>query len=320
MPLSPAQGSAYLNRRLEYYDPMIVRRTLPSLPFDSGEAIYTPQDLPMGATTINQEQVSFVGETTEYTNDLSNVPFVEVAVGEDTVKVQYRTLGMKWTWMDVQKEMIANSNGQMFTDCIKEKEKALSRIFMEFGNRSAAYGNAAQGITGVLNEANVPRLDSNIDFGTGGASDNDIVDFFNEQITLVTDTQNLAGEANLVRIPKRLKIRISSVKPNDNYSIEDAIMKAHPNIRGFIPYNEGRFDQLEENLPTLYPPGTNRNLIWIHRLDQQCFYRRKTYRNRFDLDYRHGVYEVVYVQGFAQVQYVEPLSSRYVTYPNFTIN
>lgn len=313
MPINITESQSYLDRRLEYLDPAFIMRTFVGLPFDNGQALYSPEILPWGVESIYQEIAEFVGETLEFTNDLTDVPFVQVSVGEESYKVQYRTLGYRFTLMEMEKEALAAKNGQQLVDKVAIKNKAIARIFSEYGNYTGAYGVPERGMSGALNDPNVPINNSNIDFGT--ATDNEIVDFFTDEITSVEDQLNLAGEPNVIHVPKKLQKRICQIKPNDNWSVEQSILKTNKSISVILPYNEGRSDQLEKF--GVQPAGTNKGRIWIHRLDNEVVKRLKSRRWRLPTEYRDGGYNVLFVQAFAQTQYVEPLTAKYVTYDNF---
>ena len=311
MVLNVQQGKMFLNSYLKEKDRDVIFRRFPTLPFDNGTAVFSPENLPWGAEYISQEKAEFIGQSRDFISDLSDVPLVSVSIGDEKFTVGYQKIGYTINLMELEKLKFAKANGQIVTDIVGIKSNGVSRILSEYGNHTGAYGIPARGMTGCLNDPNVETVNSSIDFNS--ATDNDVVDFFTEQITQVCDKMNLTGEPNVIYVVKKLYKRICSIRPNDNWSVIQSILETNKEIINIVPFNEGKSEQLEKF--NVQPEGTNRDLMWITRLDPMVCKRRKTRRWRLPTEYADATYKIIFLQGFAQVQYTEPFTSRYVTYP-----
>lgn len=311
-----APGS-YLNRMLDYHDPQAIKRKYPGLPFDDGTTVPVLENLPIGHPEITQEILDGVGETVEFTNDLLDVPFVEVSVDEDRYLVSNRVIGVKFSIMDLKRQQIAASNGQIYTDIVKERNDKAMRVMAEYGNKSCAYGAPERGVSGVLNNPNVTKVNSTFDPYDPATTDDDIVDWVTEQITALESGKNMTSNPNVIVVSKKLHKRICSIKPLANWSVKQSILTTNEGIALIRPINEVRFDQLEEF--GIEPSGTNKSLMWIYTLNNEDLKRMTSTVDRYPVEYHYGSYISLWVKSFAAPQIMNPNSMLYVSYPEDSI-
>jgi len=159
-------------------------------------------DLEVGAAEVVAEIFNQVGEAAVLGDGAIDIPIVDVSSDEDRYKT-FR-IGAALSFTHDQERAQTKSRKSIMA----RKQRAVSRAIAEQHNRVGAYGHAALGVTGFLNNANVTPENSSFNFFT--TTNNDlIVDFFVDRIRDVYLSSNSVEEVSEVVLPPEIHFELT---------------------------------------------------------------------------------------------------------------
>ena len=190
-----ATGGNFLYRELEQSLNVVLEPRYRSLKYENGSICPVVPDLDVGAAAVVAEIFNEVAAVLG--DGAIDIPIVDVSSDEDRYKT-FR-IGAALSFTHDQERAQTKSRKSVMA----RKQRAVSRAIAEQHNRVGAYGHAALGVTGFLNNANVTVDNSSFNFFT--ATDNDtIVDFFVDRIRDVYTGSNAVEEVNEVVVPPEI--------------------------------------------------------------------------------------------------------------------
>lgn len=168
----------FLARQLEQRLPKIYDKRYPDLWAVDGSIIPSTGDLEEGADVVIAEFIERYGEAAFMSDEADDIPLVDIAIGEDKYPVMAPVTSFKYTVMELNAAIKARR------DLTGMREMTAKRALDEKAHKFAVYGSAKHNIPGLLNNPNVPLVDST--FNANTATADDLVDFIGTQITSVT--------------------------------------------------------------------------------------------------------------------------------------
>lgn len=210
----------FAGRVLEFLSPRLVYQDVPELWTQTTLPLRT--DLPCVFARETTPYVSFRGRPRFTTNVTNNSPKVAYVMNRQSERIAIFELGMDVTWQELETIAFA-SRSQLFPNAfnlLNEKLGAVRRGLFEFEHFTLCYGDAGEGLNGVLNHPDVPIVDSVGVFNPYTVNTQQ-ADVLNEWFTLtlleaLQANTNEQVNVNGVLIPTKLKNTLNTTYLGDS--------------------------------------------------------------------------------------------------------
>lgn len=311
------QAAFFLQRYLEYRLPGIFERKHRELVFDNG--MYLPQtgDLPPGANDIVSELEDARGEAAIIADDTDDIPLVDVKISEDKNPVVRIADGFKYSDREIEAALYAASNGQRITNLRERRMINAVRAINIKSHLLGAYGDAAHGVSGILNNPNVPVVNSSTNLYDPATTPDQILAFFSDRFSAIRTSTYLTAAPNVVLVPDKLHTRLITAYRNtaSDSSIKQLILTALSSLglRDIRPINEASSAELERF--GVHAPETNKDRLVFYNLGPDGFMRKFTPYRQTEPERRALAYYVFLVKYVSSVINEYPEESLYVDIP-----
>jgi hypothetical protein len=295
--------------------PDVLKRKFRNLVFEGSSpntVLPTEGGLKAGAKYLVQLEASHranaIGDEL-ISDDATDVQLVDVGLDETT----YKVVTIKRAYSYTYEEMESIQSGAM--DVTSERALACRRVIAEISNRLGAFGAPGSGLSGMLNNDQVPYLNSSFDFFT--AEPAEIADFFREQITAVSDETNQVERIDTILLPDaQYDHMMFKLIPGTSSSILTFLsetLKAHGHEVKMHKITECKASQLER--AKVLPAGTNKDRLVFYSKTKETLCRKVEPVKKLPEEYSNSRYKTVLRQRVSDVMVHYPLSMRYVDVP-----
>lgn len=255
------QGSGlYLHRFLQQKISRVLFRRFPELALESGKAFSIKYDLQVGANTLTQDVMEWVGKASVLADEAFDIPLVDVSMTEDEYRVITIAAGFHYTQDQLN---AAQFNGTPLRD---RKMFIARRVIAEKMNSIYAYGLANNGFTGFFNNPNVPVVNSTFDAYTiNTALADNLTSFFLDEVARIYSSSLMTEKPSRWIIPVMLmnqliKIRLENQNLNVYQYILAALKQYNPGFE-FIAMNEVNSAFMEAN--GVHAAGLNKDRLVV---------------------------------------------------------
>ncbi|SHI62042.1 hypothetical protein SAMN02745671_01178 [Anaerovibrio lipolyticus DSM 3074] len=223
--------SIFLARQLEY----VRARTLEvkKAPLEAFSVFPVQTDIPVGAESAVTRTYDSVGTAKIISNYADDLPRVDVAATEDSVKVHSLGDSYGYNFREIQNAQFANTNLST-----RKAEMARRAIDIEL-NRIAWSGDTSHKITGFIGNPNISEYTVPTNAaGTTKIEDmtaDELIDFFNEFLEAVSDATNGVESVNTVLLYPEAYNRLTKTRiPNTTDSVMKYLQEVNPQILRWI--------------------------------------------------------------------------------------
>jgi hypothetical protein len=292
----------FLNKQLEQKLPGVLMRRYPGLPFANGQYLPAIGDLAIGAQYLTKEVMEQFGEAQIYSETSSDLPTISTTVDELGYRIVTFVSGVKWNYAELEHASFAN------VDIVSRRTQFLPRVFDEAIQKFVLAGNTNLGITGFLNNPDVPAGNDSYDPNTGDADD--AMDFVYRVMTAVPNRTNLTAESAVMLVPAKLRQKWARlVLSGTSVTVLEHIISNYGSqsggsLRAIVGINEMRSDILEAY--GVNAPGTNKDMVMVAPVDPTAADRRFNARRALPLEYNDTLYKQFYLQSTSEVRFERP--------------
>lgn len=217
-----ATGGQHLYRRLEQLLPGVVAKRYRRLKFYEGMIVPTLADLQAGAAEVVREQLAEVGDAAVVSDGAFNIPVVDISATDTRYRVVMIASAFSFTMQQLRAaEQAGNAN---FVD--SRKQRLAMRSIAERLNKFAAYGDAALGLTGFMNEAAVTANNSSFNLYT--ATPDQLSEFFIDEAATISKDSSGTFEGVDVLVSHDVYVQLAKTRMTDgttsvlNYVLENS--------------------------------------------------------------------------------------------------
>lgn len=263
-----ATGGTNLYRRLEQLLPGVLGRRYRRLGFEDGSIVPTVADLEVGAAEVIRETMAEVGDAKIISDGAIDLPIVDLSADEDRYKILMIAAAFSFTFQQER----AYEKATNFAQMSQRKMMLAQRSIAEKANKMAAFGNAALGITGFLNNPGVTPNNSSFDPYNAVTTPDEMAEFFIGEIGAVVADTNAVEYPDHIGISIDLDFLLMSTRMTDgSMSVKQYILQNTDLISSITSYPDFGFQALEDN--GVLAPGTNKDRIVLYPMDQEVVER-----------------------------------------------
>lgn len=232
-------GGMYLFRRLEQLLPGVVSKRYRRLKFYEGEIVPTIADLQAGAAEIVRESLGEVGDAALVSDGAVDIPVVDISSDELRYRVFMYASAFSWT-MQQMRAMEKAGNADMVNS---RKQSLAMRSIAERVNTFAAYGSAAHGVTGFMNNGSVAADNNSTNLYT--ATPDVLKEFFMDFAATVSKNTSGTFDAMDIVVSHDLNTLLTNTRMTDSEkSVKQVILESSDYIENITWVDEAAFDNM----------------------------------------------------------------------------
>jgi hypothetical protein len=243
------------------------------MPFEAGTIIPTIPDLQPGSYEVVKTVINNVGDAKVIGDGAFDFPLVDATASEDRYRVLMAAAGFQIGFQSERYEGFASAAGTLRARQYDIKVQTCIRAIQERRNKIAAFGDAALGVTGMLNNANI-TVDNN-SFDPNSATPTAFADFLISLVkTFHVNSNNVFfPTTGLVGTQFYFKM-VSLVMPATSITVKDHVEKALSDED--IKFTFKKVKECESaflEAAGVQASGTNKDRIVLYPLDPEVLER-----------------------------------------------
>lgn len=232
-------GGMYLYRRLEQLLPGVVAKKYRRLRFYEGEIVPTMGDLQAGAAEVVRESLAEVGDAALISDGAVDIPVVDIAATEQRYRVFMYASAFSFTMQEMR--AVEKAGNAEFVNA--RKQNLAMRSIAERVNRFAAYGSAAHGVTGFMNNGSVSADNNSTNLYT--ATPDALKEFFMDWAATVSKATSGTFDAMDIVVSHDINTLLTNTRMTDgDKSVKQVILENSDYIRSIRWVDEAAFDQM----------------------------------------------------------------------------
>ncbi len=136
------QGDQYLREALQHWNRRIILERKPEYFLANGQAHRLIKDLPWAAETFNQLYQRDAGIAVDWNGQAMDFPNASTSIGSQGYRAKMGVSGIRWTWLELQKEILARQNPTFPTmSVVPTYRRSLKNALEAWQHRTALLGN-----------------------------------------------------------------------------------------------------------------------------------------------------------------------------------
>lgn len=309
---SISEAGVFLARQLEMLLPKVYSKKYPALKFANGSMLPASAELDAGVDSVVEQLMSTTGNASDDSGDMiDDIPLADASVSEQKYPVVCKPIAIRYT---VRELAAAQKGGRNIRGM---REMAARRAIEESMNKLAAYGDAKRGIVGMLNDPNVPVVDSTTDLYSSATTPDALLEFLSNQVSKVVADSFQTEEPTTMAVPVRLYERISTRRVTDtNTTVLEFFLRNSPYISEIVPCNELSNAQMVAN--GALPSNSTKDAILIYPKNPEAVQRLYEGLVFLPPEIRGLHFLVIAYQCSTGAIWHYPKSALTITYPRFT--
>ena len=221
-------GGIYLSRRLEQLLPGVVSIPFPRLKFYGGSIVPVFPDLAPGAPEVVREALSYVGDADLMGDGAVDIPVVNLSSTEN----RYRTFMYASAFSYTMQEMRAFERAGNANTVTSRRQAVAMRAIAERVDRFAAFGSAAHGVAGFLNNGAVTA--DNLSTDLWALTPDALAEFFLDTAATISRDSSGAFSSLDVLVSHDVNALLETTRMTDGAdSVKAYILRASSYIRSF---------------------------------------------------------------------------------------
>ncbi len=261
------QAGVFLARQLEQVLPKLYQKRYPALRYGNGDLLPVSVDLESGADSVIEQFAERVGEASTIADQVDDIPVADANINETRYPVIVKASALRYSVRELQ---AAQKGGR---DIRGLRMMSARAAIEESINRVAAFGDSKNGLTGLLNDPNVPVLTETADlYNTSTVTADNLVELLTGYVSKIVDSTSLTEEPSTMLVPIKLHERMTNTRlPNSPQTVKQFILENNTWIKEIIPSHELRSDNLEKY--GVNSGGTNKDAILIYPKNPDVVHR-----------------------------------------------
>lgn len=307
-----ATGGLNLYDALTKKLPEVITKRYRDLPFENGTIVPTVTDLQPGDAELSRDLLEEVGDAEIVGDDTTNFPIVDLSAEEDRYKILMVANGFSFTY----NQIAAYERAGNFQQVNNRKMMVARRGIAERMNKLAAFGNAGQGITGFLNNPNVPLDNSSFDPWDANTTGDDLSDWVQEQVEVAYTANNNSYMPSELLCSTEFWFLLNRKRMSDSGEkvINHLTQGENPPLRRIVWSSETRSSALEAN--GVQAANTDLDRLVLYPLDEMVVDRHNSTVGLLPPDYiqTKGTRKIYPMFGLTSPTMINiPYAMRYIT-------
>ena len=232
-------GGRYLFRRLEQLLPGVVSKPYRRLRFYEGQIVPTMADLEAGAAEVVRESLSAVGDAALVSDGTVDIPVVDISATEARYRIFMYASAFSYTMQEMR--AIEKAGDASFVN--SRKQAIAMRSIAERVNKFAAYGSAAHGVTGFMNNGAVTADNNSTNLWS--LTPDQLKDFFMDWAASVSKATSGTFDSLDVIVSHDINTLLTITRMTDGESsVKDVILRNSDYIRSIRWVDEAAFNNM----------------------------------------------------------------------------
>jgi hypothetical protein len=234
-----ASGGLYLFRRLEQLLPGVVSKRYRRLRFYEGQIVPVVPDLQAGAAEVVREYLSEVGDAALISDGAVDIPVVDISSDEVRYRVFMYASAFSYTMQQMRAIEFAGNAAMIDA----RKQRLAMRSIAERVNAFGAFGSAAHGVTGFMNNDSVSLENSSTNLWA--LTPDELKQFFMDWAATVSKSTSGAFDALDVVVSHDINTLLTNTRLTDSQvSVKQHILQSSDYIQSISWVDEAAYDNM----------------------------------------------------------------------------